>query len=426
MSFGIYIEDQSNEISSLFATENNEKNVKLHDWQNRAIKYFFEHDGKVIYEVATGAGKTFLAITILKEIHKLEPNLKCLIINPKNVILDVWFRELYTAGYSLPDVGVYYGFAKEYGKKITITNMQNLSRIAFEIFDIIIWDEIHWAGATTNIKYIESTKAKYLIGLSATTERVDGKHWEVLKKFNYNKFVYSPQQALQEGILNSFIFYNIGVEMDDETYEEYTDLTKQINQILLAGGGFNRIMKSKGGMKYTMLSLMTKRKQIVNNYYRKFDVAKFICQKYKDEKTLIFNQYNSQTSKLYWSLLDVGIKGRILHSGVKQTEREQILSDFRKDKFNTLLATKILDEGVNIPAISCAIILASDSSDKQTIQRLGRVLRRKKNQSLLFQVYCKGTIEQDNAVNRTNLFKELSTEYKDYEYGKEDKELVLD
>lgn len=421
MEFGIQIQDGSH-ILPEFITTSNEKTLNLHDWQRRAIDYFFQHN-QAIFEVTTGAGKTYCAIKILQKIHELEPNLRCLVVVPKNVILETgWHREFYNAGYSLVDIGVYYGAAKEYGK-ITITNMQSLNKVALELFNVVIFDEVHNYGTKRLIPYLEHN-FKYKIGLSATVERMDMAHWEILRCFNYNVFKYTSHQAIQEGILNPFRFYNIAVEMDETTSEEYTDLTQQINTILLSGGGFNRIMKSKGGLKYKMLSLMTKRKQLVNNYHRKFDVAKIICEKNKGEKTIIFNQYNNQTSKLYWHLLEVGIKARVLHSDIKKEEREKTLMDFKKNLFNVILTTKVLDEGWNLPAISCAIIMAGDSTPKQTIQRLGRVLRKKERESILYQIFCKGTIEEEQSWNRAKLFKELASGYRDYIYQL-NKELVI-
>jgi superfamily II DNA or RNA helicase len=68
--------------------------------------------------------------------------------------------------------------------------------------------------------------------------------------------------------------------------------------------------------------------------------------------------------------------------------------------------------------------MAGDSTPKQTIQRMGRVLRRKKTDSILYQVYCKGTIEEEQAWDRAKLFKELASQYADFTYEL-DKDLIL-
>jgi len=413
--FKIQIEDESNLIPE-FAIEQNTSSIELYDWQRRAINFFFKSNYKAIFEVTTGAGKTFCSIQLIKEVWKIDKDVSVLIVVPKNIILeDTWFRELYNNGITLTQVGVYYGHIKEIGK-VTITNMQSLSRINLEIFDMIIYDEIHNYGTTRMLEYVER-KFKYKVGLSATLERMDDKHYKLMEIFDYNIFKYSPKQALDEGVLNPFNFYNIGVEMDSEAREQYEILTQEINSIMKAGGGFKRIMRANTGLKFKMLSKITQRKELVNNYKRKFDIVKKVCDKHRKDKIIVFNEYNKQTSKSYWYLLDIGVKACVVHSGLSKEKREQNMMDFRNDKYSVILASKVLDEGYNLPKIDTAIIAAGNSTSKQTIQRMGRVLRKKEHHSNLYQVYVKDTIEEVYALERAKLFKNLCSDHKDYFYN---------
>ena len=112
--FGIQIEDGSH-VMPQFAVEQNSSSIQLHDWQRKAIKFFFDSCHVALYEVTTGAGKTYCAIEILKEIWKFDPEAKFLIVVPKNVILERgWYTELYDAGIHIPEIGTYYGAFKEY------------------------------------------------------------------------------------------------------------------------------------------------------------------------------------------------------------------------------------------------------------------------------------------------------------------------
>ena len=155
--FGIQMEDDCSILPSI-VTDQNEGCIDLYEQQTNAIKYFFEHNFKAVFEVTTGAGKTFCSIQIIKEIWKTEPDCKILIVVPKNVILEnTWFKELFDNGISLTKIGVYYGAVKEFGQ-ITITNMQNIEYIPFELFDCAIFDEC-FSGNTNvltfdGIKYI--------------------------------------------------------------------------------------------------------------------------------------------------------------------------------------------------------------------------------------------------------------------------------
>jgi superfamily II DNA or RNA helicase len=411
--FGICIDDGNNFDTSELSLEENKNYAVLFDWQRRALDYFFENKGIAIFQVVTGGGKSRFAIELIKKIWETEPDLRVLIVVPKNIILEsTWQKELYNNGISLRDIGLYYGACKEYGK-VTVTNMQNIQNIAMELFkgSVAIFDEVHNMGTERLLPFIHGD-FKYKIGLSATLERMDEKHFDIIKIFNYNVFNYKPDEALSEGILNPFRFVNIGVRMDAVNFEKYTALSEELNQLLTMGGGFRRIMAmGECAMKNKMFGLITERKELVNNYYRKFEALNDIAKNHMKDKVLAFNEYNSQTSKCYWYLLEIGIKAKIIHSGISQVEREQVLMDFKKDRFNFLLATRILDEGYNLPKIDTAIIMSGNSTSRQTIQRMGRVLRKKKKESTLYQIYCKDTIEEVYADKRAKIFKELCSSY---------------
>lgn len=371
------------------------------------------------------SGKSRFAIEVLKRLMDDNPNLKTLIVVPKNIILEAtWYPELYESGFSFVDIGVFYGAIKEYGK-VTITNMQNITKIDFKKFDFVIFDEVHNYATDRILPFIRGD-TKYKLALSATLERIDRRHYMVLEAFGYNLFEYNAKEALQDGVLNPFRFYNVSVEMDEESFDRYQVLTQHINSIMQAGGGYSKIMASSSGLKLQMLSIMNDRKQLVNNYPRKMDVIKMICDKYKDDKFVVFQEYNKQTSMSYWHLLDIGVKACVVHSGIPTEKREQNLDDFKKGKYNCILASRVLDEGWNVPAVDTAIIVAGNSTSRQTIQRMGRVLRRKNKPSKLFQIFCQHTIEEEYSEKRAVLFKELCSGYNEYTYSINDTGVDLD
>ena len=293
--FGIKIESDINEMSEYVSLQTL-KCITLHNWQKEAINFFWDNNGKAVFEVTTGGGKTYCTIEILKQMLKLHPNYYVLIVVPKNVILEKgWFPELYENGFSMAQVGVYYSLAKEI-KQITITNMHNIDKLDMKLFDFVIWDEVHNYCTKRLLKYIEYPH-KYKLGLSATIERMDSRHWKMLKAFDYNKYIYSPKKALQENVLNRFIFKNIEIIMDEDTYNKYLELTQDMGVLIKVGGSYSRIIQGKAGeeLKLKLLKIMNERKQLVLNYPLKMEVLKIICKQHENEKTLVFNEYNKVT-----------------------------------------------------------------------------------------------------------------------------------
>ena len=294
--------------------------------------------------------------------------------------------------------------------------MQNLGKIDIERFNCLVADEIHNYGTDRLLPFLQRDY-KYKMGLSATVKRGDDAHYKILEAFNYSHFVYSPKQALDEDILNPFNFINISVELDGESRDKYEKITKEINTIIQMGGGFHKIMRGTGGLKYRLYAKLNERKDLVNNYPRKFEIVKRICEEHSKDKIIIFNEYNKTSNKLYWYLLEVSdLKCCIIHSGIEKKKRDENLLAFEKDKYNVVLTSKVLDEGYNLPKLDVAIISAGNSTSRQTIQRMGRVLRKKDKKSILYQIYCANTIEEEYSKTRAVLFKSLCSDYRQFDY----------
>jgi len=306
-----------------------------------------------------------------------------------------------------------------------------------ETFDLEVEDNhnyfvdnilVHNCHNTTKrlLDIFNSSKFKYKIGLSATIERLDKGHYDIMELFDYIKYDYNIKEALTDDVISFFEFYSIGIELDKETREEYEELTERINSIYAHFGSYTRVMRFGDiAIKNQLLGLMNNRKMLVNNYKEKFIVLTEIIKKNMNEKVLVFNQFNKQTNKSYWELLDIGITAEIIHSGIDKQTRDTVLDNYKKDKFNVLLTSKVLDEGYNLPSIQVVVLMSNDTGGRrQLIQRVGRSLRKKKDGSKakIYYVYVKDTIEEneDNIV----FLKNLSSKSKEY-YFKENEVVVI-
>ena len=81
-------------------------------------------------------------------------------------------------------------------------------------------------------------------------------------------------------------------------------------------------------------------------------------------------------------------------------ERRTILERFRSGRYSKLVTGRVLNEGVDVPDCRVAIIVSGDSTKREYIQRLGRVLRPKAGQALLYELVTSSTTEEEMAKRR--------------------------
>lgn len=374
--------------------------MELYKWQVEAIDQFLKN-GQLIIAAATGTGKTITAIEIIKKMREEDPDMNILLVAPKIVIIEnVWLRELYKAGFGPNHVGVYYQLAHEFSK-ITLTTIASVPRLDMGVFDMIICDEIHNMMSPNLMKLLKHP-FKYKLGLSASIKTPDQRHWKLLEYFGYNVYEYGMREAIRDKIINKFVYHSIGVKITDkEVMDKYVSLDDELKQMLKTYGGFEKIMHMPvdHGVKKAMLKLFGQRNDLVNNYVRKIDIIADLIAKEKDKKILLFSQYTKITRGIYWALKEQKVgRAEIIDTHVQELSRIKFLKEYEENKYNILLSSRIFEEGYNLPQIDCAIFLSSNSTSRQMIQRLGRILRKKDESSEAYYIYCMDTFEEDYAM----------------------------
>ena len=105
-----------------------------------------------------------------------------------------------------------------------------------------------------------------------------------------------------------------------------------------------------------------------------------------------------------------GVRAEAIHGGTAAEERERVLDEFRRGVLSAVVAPRILDEGVDVPDADLGVILATSSRRLQMIQRMGRILRKKKDgrRARFILLYVKGTAE--DLTGRTERTRPSSTQ----------------
>jgi excinuclease ABC subunit B len=117
---------------------------------------------------------------------------------------------------------------------------------------------------------------------------------------------------------------------------------------------------------------------------------------------------------LYEFLIKKGFKANYLHSDIKTLQRTEILTDFRRGKFNVLIGVNLLREGLDLPEVTLVAILDADRegflrSESSLIQTMGRTARNVKGKVILYADKITGSIKR--AVSEVDARRKKQTAY---------------
>ncbi len=370
-------------------------NIILRPYQEEALIEFRSTEHKGILAMATGAGKTITALACASSIEDLD---LIIIIVPIKDLVKQWMDELDKLTdfyYPIAAVGKSDVWKEKLYRKLRLihANVQTVKRLptvlvgtysglskstVAELIEdagglpkksLIIADEVHTAGAEQYRRVLRDDFT-YRLGLSATPIRPydeEGTDF-VLNYFGGIVYELDLEQAIKLDILCQYEYYVYVVTLTDAENEEYQKLTKQIIKLFKSAN--DRVSKS-------INRLSIERSRIIKSASDKIAILDRIIQDHSLNRGMIYCADIEQADIVCHRLSQQGmIVSRFTSKEDKQ--RPQILNDFSQGRLDALVAVKCLDEGVNIPAAKEAIILASDTSERQFIQRRGRILRKAK------------------------------------------------
>ena len=252
---------------------------------------------------------------------------------------------------------------------------------------LLVVDEAHNMGAT-NYRRCLPMGFEYRLALSATIDRHnDEKGTAALTNYFGDKCIeYSLEEAIKNNMLTRYFYHPVLTYLNADELEEYINLTHQLTKAISKKGG--KIVLTEYAKQ-----LLIKRSRVVAGARGKLSELKRQIEPFKDDNHLLVYcgattikdfdvdemEYGARQIDLVTSMLgnDMGMRVGRFTSQESPQERAQIRSAFAEgDMLQALVAIKCLDEGVNIPSIKTAFILASSTNPKEYIQRRGRVLRK--------------------------------------------------
>ena len=256
---------------------------------------------------------------------------------------------------------------------------------------LLVVDEAHNFGAEHLSKTL-LPNIPYRLALSATIDR-HGDPEGTQKLYNYfgDKCIeYTLKDAINNGMLTPYHYYPVVVSLNEDELNEYLELTAKISK------GLSKDKFGKCKLTEYAKMLLIKRARIVAGASEKISKLREVIQDYRNDNQILvycgattMHDVDYREGKppieearqidIVSDMLGNELNMRVTKFTSEETasEREQIKENFAEGKhLQALVAIRCLDEGVNIPSIRTAFILASSTNPKEYVQRRGRVLRK--------------------------------------------------
>lgn len=375
--------------------------------QVNALNAWVEAGRRGIFEHATGSGKTFSAICAASD--SFGRGEIPLVLVPSELLFDQWKDELEQAfgakGLELLLCGAGHGGWKERAllrswtepsiapapPRAVLATMQTASSPAFlnlcaggeHLF--MIADEVHRLGAE-GAQRILTLDSGPRLGLSATPERA-GDAAGTRAILDYFQGIVPPPfgiaEAVEAGALTPYAYSVHPIRLDSDEQARWQKLTDDYRRLYAraeASGDLNQ-----PGIAARLKMLLIRRARIVKAARGKVEIAGRILRAnyQRGQRWIVYCDDQVQLGLVRDALRAAGLDDVLEYHSAMIGDRGRTL-----DRFNALggivVSIRCLDEGVDIPAVSHALILASSRNPREFIQRRGRVLRRAEGKTLAF------------------------------------------
>lgn len=367
--------------------------------QQQCISNWVKAKGRASIEAATGFGKTNIGLLIIKQILSKDETKRILVVVPTTLLKEQWIGQIDELGFGLScDVQVI---------NTIITHKWST--------DLLIIDEVHRSAANELSKVFECVNYKWILGLTATFERLDGRQ-EIVARYCPICDVVSLTECLTNGWVSPYKEYLVLVDVDD--LEIYNKANAEFNEHFeffqwnfdlamscigpnahIAKANLRNEMCRNGTeeQKKAMFKTITYhaqrfnacmqlRKSFINNHPKKIELARKIIETRPFSKIVTF----SNNVKMAES---IGI-GKVYTGKDSKKKGRTTIEDFNKETVGVLNTVKKADEGMNIVGLSVGIVIGTDSGKTKARQRLGRVIRAEANKKAeMFYIVINNTKE---------------------------------
>jgi superfamily II DNA or RNA helicase len=349
--------------------------------QTEAVEAFLQHRCGIL-EMATGTGKTRTALNILKELVARQAINSVIISATGTDLLDQWTNQLYAVASNLnPSFRVLRHYETHYEKdeyeldpenSVLVVSRNALRNVLRSLTRpirkhlLIIHDEVHGLGSPANIEELErlSEDIAYRLGLSATPEREYDEEGTAFIERNVGSVIYrfSLEDAIRRGILCEVDYYPIEYELSDEDRQRIKNVYSQ------------RAARQAEGRPMSQEEFWTALARVHKTSRTKLPYFEAFLAQHPEilERCIVFvedRQYGEE-------VLNIIHHYRHDFHTYYAEDGKQKLVDFANGKISCLITCHRISQGIDIQSLRSVILFSSARSKLETIQRMGRCLRK--------------------------------------------------
>lgn len=418
---GINFTDEAKEFGPLELVPSLEMEPYPH--QSEALAAWKLAGRKGVVVLPTAAGKTYLAQLAMQATPR-----NTLILVPTLDLMHQWYAHL-VAAFPDAEVGLLGGGSRD-RTAILVATYDSAAIHAEALgnrYALLIFDECHHLPTEFYRVIAEYAIAPYRLGLTATPERSDGKHGDLDILIGQTVLRKTAEELAGKALAQHEVI-PIKVKLSQQERDRYSELIKIRNDFLKSEK--IQLGSLEGWQRFVMVSARSpagRRAMLAHREAReialctdgKVRILEDLLAEHFPERILIFTADNATVYRISQEFLLPAITHQ---TPVK--ERHEILTRFREGDYKTLVASHVLNEGVDVPAASIAIILSGTGSQREFIQRLGRVLRKgndNNKRALLYEVVAEDTSEVGTSERRRGVEKKNEPQRRKEREGRETK-----
>ena len=368
-------------------------------YQEEAVEAWHAAGRRGVVVLPTGAGKSFVAEQCIANANR-----SAMVVAPTIDLVGQWYDQLRRA-FGEP-VGILGGGIHEV-EDITVSTYDsawmNIERYGAR-FGLIVFDEVHHLPGATFAQAAEFAIAPFRLGLTATLERPDGGHeriFDLVGPLVYRKEITDLSGDFLADYRTECLQVHLS-ETDRATYQAHRDRFRSFvdaRGIRLGGaGGWQHFLREAARSSEGRAALRAWRqsRQVLQGAPAKLRLLEELLRRHHDGQILIFTSDNATVYQISRSFLIPAITHQ---TDIK--ERRALLAGFGDGSIGALVTSRVLNEGVDLPAADVGIVLSGSSTVREHVQRLGRILRPADGKSaILYELVVADSVEERVSARR--------------------------